>query len=404
MMTVLLAALLATASFAEDDAPSKLVPELEIENYTKHPVAAEKGHYAPGKGLTFKSTDGKFSLALGLRGMFLYQLKNDPNADPGEPISTQEIMIRRARVTLVGNMWHPKNKYQVELAVSPKDEKVDDEGDLTQTPLLTWQNTFAQLRDLEVRVGQYKIPYSRERVISSSKLAMVDRTAANKQFNLDRDIGIDIGSKDLFGAGVMQYNLGIYAGEGRGRFEPGDFGMMYLGRINFTPMGTFNDYEQQDFDRGAPRLSVGAAYAFVDQPTGAKNILDGAPVDAVYNHHNLTADVMFKVSGFSTEGAFFSRMGGQRFAQFAEVGTGYFVQPGLLIPRQPVGIVARWGQNMPTEGSAMSEKTEVGPGLSWYMNGARNKMKLQADYLRSWGSDGPAEGSNQARLQMQAML
>jgi phosphate-selective porin OprO and OprP len=336
--------------------------------------------------------------------MFLYQYKNDPNADAGEPVSTQEVMIRRARVTMVGNMWHKKNKYKVELAVSPKDEKVDDEGDLTQTPLLSWQNTFAQLRDLEFRVGQYKIPYSRERVISSSKLAMVDRTAANKEFNLDRDIGFDIGSKDLFGTGFLQYNVGVYAGEGRGRFEPGDFGLMYLGRINLTPMGTFNDYEQQDFDRGAPRLSVGAAYAYVDQPTGSKNILDGGPADAVYNYHNVTTDLLFKASGLSVEGAFFARMGGEQFEQFAEVGTGYFVQPSMLIPRQPVGVSLRWGQNTPKEGSLMSEKTEVGPGFSWYMNGARNKMKLQADDIRAWGSDGPSEGTNQARLQLQAML
>jgi len=404
MLTLALTALLTTGAHAEDDAPSPLVPELEVENYTSHPVDAAGGHYKPGKGLTFKSVDGKYSLALGLRGMFLYQLKNDPDAIPSEPTSTQEIMIRRARVTLVGNMWHKKNKYKVELAVSPKDEKVDDEGDLTQTPLLTWQNTFAQLRDLEFRVGQYKIPYNRERVVSSSKLAMVDRSAANSEFNLDRDIGFDIGSKDLGGAGIMQYNLGVYAGEGRGRFEPGDFGLMYLGRINFTPMGTFNDYEPQDFDRGAPRLSVGAAYAYVAGATGSKSILDGGPENASYDYHNMTADVLFKASGFSTETAFFMRMGGDQFEQFAEVGTGYYVQPGMLIPHQPLGIALRFGQNTPTEGTAMSEKTEVGPGFSWYMNGARNKMKLQADYLRAWGSDGPSTGTNQARVQLQAML
>ena len=58
---------------------------------------------------------------------------------------------------------------------------------------------------------------------------------------------------------------------------------------------------------------------------------------------------------------------------------------------------------MPIDGSALSEKTEVGPAVSYYMNGARNKMKVQADYLRSWGDD-PALGENQVRVQLQAML
>ena len=75
-----------------------------------------------------------------------------------------------------------------------------------------------------------------------------------------------------------------------------------------------------------------------------------------------------------------------------------------MIPHQPIGIGFRYGQNTPATVSAMSEVTEIGPGLSWYMAGARNKMKLQADYLRSWGADGPSTATQVARLQLQAML
>ena len=274
----LLASLFATSALAEDTNP--LVPELEQENYTKHSVDEAGVYYKPGKGVVMASEDGLFSLALGLRGMFLYQLNHDPNAQAPDPSATQAIMIRRARVTMVGHMWHPKNKYKVELALSPKDMATNADSVLTQTPLLTWKNTFAQLRDLEVSVGQYKVPFSRERVVSSSKLVAVDRSAVNKVFNLDRDIGIDIGSADLGGAGLFQYNLGVYGGEGRGRFESNDFGMMYLGRISLTPMGLFDDFEPQDFNRTGPRLSVGAAYAFVDGAQGAKSIPDGGPVIA----------------------------------------------------------------------------------------------------------------------------
>jgi phosphate-selective porin OprO and OprP len=397
-------ALLTQLVFAEEGA-SPLVPDRETEAYTSHPVDASGVVFKPGKGLSFKSEDGDFSLALGLRAMFLYEIENDPSALAPDPTTTQELMVRRARVTFGGTMWGKHNKYKIELAVSPKDESVDDLGYVTQTPLLTWQNSFTHLRDLELRIGQYKVPYSRERVVSSSKLAMVDRSSHNKAFNLDRDIGLDLGSRDLGGAGLFQYNVGVYAGEGRGRFEASDFGLMVLARLNVTPMGLFDDYEPQDFKRTGPRLSLGAAVAYVDGAQGAKSILDGAPEGSQYNHLNLTADALFKASGFSAEAAFALRTGADEpLKPFAEVGSGFYVQPGYLLPKLPIGIAARFAQTLPTEGTAMSEKTEVGPALSWYLAGARNTFKLQTDYLRSWGADGPAGGVDGARLQLQAML
>ncbi len=401
MITVIIMTL-STHSFAE---PAPPVPEAEVNNHEKHALDFEGAHYKPGKGLTIASEDGLFSTAIGLRAMYLYEVENDPSAVAPEPTTTQEIMIRRARITFVGHMWGDENKYKIELAISPRDEAVDDEGGLTQTPLLTWENTFTQLRDASLRIGQYKVPYSRERVVSSSKLAMVDRSAHNKEFNLDRDIGLDVGSKDLGGIGKLQYNVGIYAGEGRGRFEPNDFGMMYLVRVATTPLGLFDDYEPQDFERTGPRLAIGVAYAHVDRAQGAKSIQDGGPEGAEYGTHNVTADLLFKVSGFSTEAAWAMREGGNDTQRdVLELGSGFYVQPGYLLPKLPIGVAVRYGQSSAVENTAFSEKTEVGPGLSWYIAGARNKLKLQADYLRSWGSDGPSEATQTARVQLQAML
>jgi len=396
------ALLMAGVAWSGNDVPSPLVPQREVEEFGNAPVDASSGRFRPGKGLEWKSADERFSMALGFRAMFLYEIEHDPGAAAPDPTATQEIMIRRARVTAAGSMWGKQNTYKVELAVSPRDEAVKD-GVVTQTPLLTWENTFKQLRDFNLRIGQYKVPYSRERVISSSKLAAVDRSSANSEFNLDRDIGLDVGSKDLGGKGLLQYNVGIYAGEGRGRFEPNNFGMMALARVNVTPLGLFDDYEPQDFERTGPRLSVGAAWAVVDQPNGAKDILEDAPDDMVYAYHNVTADLVFKVSGFSTEGAVYWRDGRQADREFAAVGTGFMVQPGLLLPHTPFAITGRYSQILPASVGTLSPSTEVGPGLSYYLAGARNQMKVQADYLRKWSDDASA-GENQGRVQLQCML
>lgn len=387
------------AESVEDDG-SSLVPERELSDYGSAPVDAGSGVFKPGKGLQWSSVDGRHSLALGFRAMFLYEIEHDPTAEDPDPSLTQQVMIRRARITAGGTMWGEHNKYKIELAISPRDESVSGEGFLRQTPLLTWENTFTQIRDANLRVGQYKVPFSRERVISSSKLSMVDRSGANSAFNLDRDIGLDIGSKDLGGLGLFQYNVGVYAGEGRGRFEPNNLGMMYLARVNVTPFGLFDDFEAQDFERTGLRLSVGVAYAYVDSPAAGKDITDG---EATYSYHNITADALVKVRGFSTETAFFFRDGADTDQPLAEVGTGFYVQPQVLIPHTPVGVAARYGKNTPGEKSILSERTEVGGGVSYYLGGARNKMKFQADYLRTWGEE-PAEGEDQGRVQLQCMF
>ncbi|MCO4748281.1 MAG: hypothetical protein KC912_26035 [Proteobacteria bacterium] len=390
----------ATAVPEATEATPTLVPDRELTEYASAPVDPASGKFKPGKGLQWSSADGRHSLALGFRAMFLYELEHDPTAVDPDPNLTQQVMIRRARITAVGTMWGEHNKYKIELAISPRDESVNSDGLLRQTPLLTWENTFTHVRDANLRVGQYKVPYSRERVISSSKLSMVDRSGANSTFNLDRDIGLDVGSKDLGGLGLFQYNVGVYAGEGRGRFEANNLGMMYLARVNVTPFGLFDDYEAQDFKRTGLRLSMGAAYAYVDSPAAGKDITDG---EADYAYHNVTADALLKVKGFSTETAFFWRDGADTDQDLAEVGTGFYVQPQMLIPHTPIGVATRYGKNFPEAKSALSERTEVGGGVSYYLSGARNKMKFQADYLRTWGDD-PSEGEDQGRVQLQCMF
>ena len=105
--------------------------------------------------------------------------------------------LRRARLMFKGNVFGEHNSYKFELAVSPKDMGLKPEGTISKSPLLDWYFHFSQIRDLNLRMGQYKVPYSRQRVVSSGNLQMVDRSLANGEFNLDRDVGMDIRSKDL---------------------------------------------------------------------------------------------------------------------------------------------------------------------------------------------------------------
>jgi hypothetical protein len=373
--------------------------------------------FTPGKGLVVKSKDGDFSLALQWRAQVLFAIENE-HTDGAE--ATQALQIRRARLSLSGNMFGKSNKFKSELALSPRDVSLSDAG-VGTSPLLDAYFDFVHLRDLSFRVGQYKVPFSHQRVVSSADLQLVDRAITNAEFNLDRDIGFDFHSEDLFGLDLLRYHLGVYTGEGRNSFADSDFGLSYMVRSEVLPFGLFDDLVEGDFERSGPRLAIGAAYAFIDRAKTDRGILGGAPVDGGTTDFNVvTADATFKVAGFSAMTEFFYRSGerdsgpllddtgapildadGNPLATApARDGLGLLLQAGYLVPRIPLEVVGRYAFVRASDDAGhdgLSDEDEVGGGLNYYF--AEHSLKLQGDYMRlsndgdfGTGTDMPVNG------------
>ena len=402
-----LALLFASTSVQAAEPDAQGMPEGEREKMAPHEVDAAKIHFKPGKGLAISSADGQFKLTTRLRAQALHTVV----VDDGDV--TQGLQLRRARLLFTGHMFGKDNYFKFELAVSPRDIGLRPEGTISKSPLLDWYFQFKQLRDLNVRVGQYKVPFNRQRVISSGNLQMVDRSIANGEFTMDRDVGLDIRSSDLGGLGMFRYYAGVYTGEGHSSFATGDLGLMYLGRVEFLPLGMFKDYSEAAFARPPkPQLSIGAAFSYVDEAKRNRGIIGRTPADGgTTDTMNFTSDVAFRLSGLSFEGAFFWRrgtrnpgdevdaMGTSIATELPRDGMGYFGQVGYLIPHHPLEVSARFGQLIAAEQSSLSDRSEAGLGFSYYF--ARHPMKLQGDYFRFWGREGVAKGSDQIRVQMQ---
>ncbi len=368
--------------------------------------------YLPGKGLEARQGDGRMRLITRVRAQFQYSVLNDSAEDQD---AEQSFQIRRARLQFLGNFFGRHNKFKIELAYSPRDLSLTTDPVRTRrTPLLTWYGEFDHLRDLTIRLGQYKVPYSRQRVISSGNLQLVDRSIVNGEFNVDRDVGLDIRSKDFLGLGMLRYYLYVGVGEGRDAFQRDDFGMMYIARAEFLPLGMFKDYSEGDLKRTrTPKLSIGAAYAFVDNAKGNRGILgsrfeDGGTTD----YHNVTVDLMAKWLGFSLQSEFMWR-DGKRFrgdalddmgnavpTEAARNGFGWFIQAGHILKRIPLEFSARYALIRSTGDSSLSDANELGAAVSYYF--ARHPLKLQTDYFRLWNQDGFGDGRDQLRVQLQA--
>jgi phosphate-selective porin OprO/OprP len=158
------------------------------------------------------------------------------------------LVFRRARVWFAGNLFAPNIKYRVALTFSPIELGYKN-GTITRSPILDWFFTFDRFRDATFQVGQYKVPYNHQRMMRITGMQFVDRSTANNEFTLDRDIGLDIRSKDVGGLGHLRYYAGVYLGDGIALYGPGDFGLAYLARVEVLPLGNYDDLEEADHER-----------------------------------------------------------------------------------------------------------------------------------------------------------
>ena len=357
--------------------------------------------YKLGKGFTMATKDGRFSLQIRGRIQVRYDLEHYNTTGEAAKDVAHALQIRRLRLLLRGAVFSPFVKYNLQFgfAVSDMTGALSDEsGSIRRNPVRDARIELDRLRDFNVWIGQFKVPFSRQRILSSSSQNMVDRSLVNAEFTLDRDLGVQFMSRDVGGlGGRLAYYTGVFMGEGRNAFALQDLGLLYVGRLEVRPMGSFEDYSEGDNERTpAPRLSIAGAYAFQDRAQGARGVIGDPPADGgTTNFHHVTADLMFKYRGFSFASAFHLRKGFARRSggavdengatiatTAARSGVGGYAQIGYVVPKIPLEVAGRYGlvRNPYGAASSMSFADEVGGGLNYYFVG--HDLKLQVDYFR----------------------
>ena len=121
-----------------------------------------------GCGVTIRASDDSASLNIRAR----IQTRATVIDSPSDTVpDASEVLIRRARLVFQGNAAGPTVTYYVQLSFANLDNEVD-----LRLPLRDAYVTWSGARDFNVRVGQMKVSFSRQRVVSSSALQMVDRS------------------------------------------------------------------------------------------------------------------------------------------------------------------------------------------------------------------------------------
>jgi hypothetical protein len=378
------------------------------------PVAPPR--YVPSKGFELRTEDGNFSLTLGAWMQVRYTWLGSDGPD------RNYIEISKARIVLGGNLVDPDTRYALELGLAgreidrsavPVDGTPSDQDVLKNGPVLNAYIECRHLRDLTLRVGQYKVPFSRQQLAAEPELAAVERGITDSTFAFGRDIGVGVYSEDLLGLDLLRYNVGVYGGEGRNGWEKtlgaGDAGFLYDVRIELLPFGVFDEFTEVDFERSGPRLSLGAAYAllqadatspYASQYLGTVFDAEGEPAVVDFNANNFTADAMFMAEGFTGQAAFHLRKvtgvpGGKD-------GIGFLIAANYVLAAVPLAPGASFALVRGDDGSALADNNELIVFVDYFF--AEHLLKLQLDYSRLWADAGFGEGNNRVRLQMQASL
>ena len=203
------------------------------------------------KGFEIRSRDGKYSTQIQWRLQFRYSHPDSGDPSEDEFLGSDQVtespessfQVRRARIKVGGHGYKPWLKYYFEY-------------DFPSSRLLDWRLMLEKYKFAQLRLGQWKINYNRERVDSSGKQFAVERSIVNPTFTIDRQQGA-MAYGHLFPGTMADSWYYAFVGNGRGRGNLNDDGrMMYMGRAQWNFLGRDLKFSMTDVE-------------FHEKPTGS---------------------------------------------------------------------------------------------------------------------------------------
>lgn len=228
-----------------------------------------------GDALTFETADGRFAvepiMQLQVPAFIEQDLESDGEASAG-------VFIRRARLGLRGHLFTEDLRYEVE-----------GNWDSGQPALQDAFVIYAIAPALLVQAGQFKRPFSRSFIASSSKRLSFERALPDRRFLIGRDLGVMLHNDYMRSPNGLEYAVGLFNGTGddvRFTDDLPDFGLSHvpdlihpllMARVGVN-VGGIDGYKEGDLEGGPPRVAVATSVA-LDAPTATNPGFTTAEVD-----------------------------------------------------------------------------------------------------------------------------
>ena len=322
-----------------------------------------------GKGLiNIVAKDNSWSSKVDFR----FQTRYDGYYDHSINNYSDRMYVRRARIKGHGHAFNPKLKYKFEYDVA---------NGFVLDAVLKWNFTG----DWTLWFGQTKLPSNIERVFSSQKLQLVDRSLLNSKFTLDRDAGVQLRHHFKLGSQfLVREIIAISQGEGLNQ-KTSSSGYGYTGRIELLPFGLFNskgDYFASDLKReSTPKLMWALTYDYNQNAMRSRGQMGDYILGDLRSLRTIMSDIHFKYKGFSFMGEYANRIttNGSPVVSPDETyytGTSYNVQTGYLM-KNNWEIAGRYTTVAPEEITLNNNIKQYTLGCSKYI--VAHNLKIQGD-------------------------
>ncbi len=336
-------------------------------------------------GFEVKTNDGRFSAWVGLRGQFRlsYPFDDDPiTLDDFDANDEYEFSIRRARLKWGGHALGPWIDYYTEY-------------DIVNGMLLDFRLTIVKRKDIQVRFGQWKAEYNRERRDSSGELQFVDRSIVNRVFTIDRQPGFMVMGRLFAGKRAdSRYFVGLFSGEGAGNFS-NEGTPMVVGRYQWNFLKRDLEFSQSDVDireEPAASLAFGAIRnrsRFTRFSGSGGGELEGFTSDVAerYDIVQMLAEFAYQHRGLALQSEYHWKEIEDRVLSKSTDFEGGYAQAGYFLhalnsnfPRA-LELAFRAAFVNGEQLSEDAERRELTWGANWFMNKHRNKITLDISRL-----------------------
>lgn len=348
--------------------------------------ADDAGPFAPltfQDGVELNEPGRRYQVRVRFRSQNWLVLKSTgPDSAELASVATQP---RRLRLRLNGWLHSPQWFYGVQFGFT----RGDMDWDGTGVPNVLRDATlgYRPHPDLQFTFGQSKLPGNRQRVVSSGDQQFPDRAVANRDYTLDRDVGLQMLAVARPAGTIAQLKLAVTGGEGRNP-GTGAKGLAYTARAEWLPLGAFaagGDYTEGDLAREAtPKASLGGGVHFNRGAVRTQGTL-GAAMAQPKDLRSVFADAVVKWRGAALSAEYIRRDCDQPLVTLASgkagavlVGAAWNAQLSYLWT-DGFETALRATQSTPDAAvAALSARTQhYGLGVSYYI--MRHRFKLQAD-------------------------
>lgn len=327
--------------------------------------------WSPGRTtLTFDNAVVNLSNRIQVR--YTHELPDDtvqPAGTAGRGDSKGSFRIRRAKFKIDG--WFYKNWMQYEFQANwPAVNTSGNPGAMLEDANLNVDLTKGK-RQLQVKIGQYKVPFGRQELTSSGSQQFVDRSQVSNQYARGRDIGAQLWGN--LGGNTWEWRVGVFNGNGLTQTADNNSQKQVNARLMWQAGGRNVGYSESDFEStDKPLFALAANF---ERNNFHRVTTNNDLKDEVYGF-----DGSFKWKRFSSVAEYYIR------ERTPETGAafnsdGYFAQAGLFLNKaRNWELAARYGSFDPSDLVSGNDQRELRAGVNWFYSNTRHNFKVQADF------------------------